>query len=120
MLLLILCGFYFSWFKAYVTFTPAFAQGMYSFEANQVVRCMYQQSNLVMDQQTDPNTYQPPNYFSNHHDSPGQSQLLQVLVDHLRFCDVFRYSHMLTVYVLPCRNLLSITHTRSPSLAQVI
>lgn len=52
-------------------------QGLYNFEANQVVQCMYQQDNLVMEEQTNPNMYQPLNFFSNQHDSPGHSQLLQ-------------------------------------------
>ncbi|GMN44646.1 hypothetical protein TIFTF001_013843 [Ficus carica] len=52
-------------------------QGLYNFEANQVVKCMYQQPNLVMDQQTNSNLYPPPNFFNNQHDSPSQSQFLQ-------------------------------------------
>ncbi|KAG7986751.1 hypothetical protein I3843_03G097700 [Carya illinoinensis] len=67
--------------RAYIspqaTTTNTIMQGMYNFEANQVVQCMYQQSNLVMDQQPNPDIYQPPNIFSNQHDLPGQSQLLQ-------------------------------------------
>ncbi|KAE8022493.1 hypothetical protein FH972_008288 [Carpinus fangiana] len=54
-------------------------QGICNFEANQVVHCMYQQPNLVMDQQSNPNIYQPPNFFSNQPDSPGQSHLLQAM-----------------------------------------
>ncbi|KAL6291462.1 hypothetical protein ACE6H2_008972 [Prunus campanulata] len=52
-------------------------QGLYNFEANQVVQCMYQQDNLVMEEHSNPNMYQPLNFFSNQHDSPGHSQLLQ-------------------------------------------
>ncbi|RZB44096.1 hypothetical protein D0Y65_054233 [Glycine soja] len=52
-------------------------QGMYSFEANQVVHCMYEQTNHVLDHQSNSNTLQPPNIFSNQQDCPGQSQLLQ-------------------------------------------
>ncbi|KAI5347009.1 PREDICTED: FAR1-RELATED SEQUENCE [Prunus dulcis] len=52
-------------------------QGLYSFEANQVVQCMYQQDNLVLEEHSNPNMYQPLNFFSNQHDSPGHSQLLQ-------------------------------------------
>ncbi|RDX62880.1 Protein FAR1-RELATED SEQUENCE 5, partial [Mucuna pruriens] len=52
-------------------------QGLYSFEANQVVHCMYEQPNLVLDHQSNSNMLQPPNFFSNQQDSPGQSQLLQ-------------------------------------------
>ncbi|XP_021826892.1 protein FAR1-RELATED SEQUENCE 5-like isoform X2 [Prunus avium] len=52
-------------------------QGLYNFEANQVDQCLYQQDNLVMEEQTNPNMYQPLDFFSNQHDSPGHSQLLQ-------------------------------------------
>ncbi|KAK7343667.1 hypothetical protein VNO77_12588 [Canavalia gladiata] len=52
-------------------------QGLYSFEANQVVHCMYEQPNLVLDHQSNTNMFQPPNFFSNQQDSPGQSQLMQ-------------------------------------------
>ncbi|TKY51268.1 FAR1-RELATED SEQUENCE 9 [Spatholobus suberectus] len=52
-------------------------QGLYSFEANQVVHCMYEQPNLVLDHQSNSNMLHPPNFFSNQQDSPGQSQLLQ-------------------------------------------
>ncbi|XP_061359919.1 protein FAR1-RELATED SEQUENCE 5-like [Gastrolobium bilobum] len=51
-------------------------QGLYSFEANQAVHCIYEQPNLVLDHQSNTNIFQPPNFFSNQHDSPGQSQLL--------------------------------------------
>ncbi|KAM2427791.1 hypothetical protein ACFXTH_001833 [Malus domestica] len=50
----------------------AIIQGLYNFETNQVVQCMHEQDNLVINQQTDPNMF-----FSNEHDSPGHSQLLQ-------------------------------------------
>ncbi|KAK9291910.1 hypothetical protein L1049_019861 [Liquidambar formosana] len=52
-------------------------QNLYNFEANQVVQCMYQPPNLVMDTQSNPNVYQPPSFYSNQHDSTGQSQLIQ-------------------------------------------
>ncbi|KAK7843965.1 hypothetical protein CFP56_011741 [Quercus suber] len=52
-------------------------QGMYNFDTSQVVQCMYPQSNLVMDQQPNPNIYHSPNFFSHQHDSPVQTQLLQ-------------------------------------------
>ncbi|KAM1183659.1 hypothetical protein ACFX15_001854 [Malus domestica] len=50
----------------------AIIQGLYNFETNQVVQCMHEQDNLVINQQTDPNMF-----FSNEHDSPGHSQLLE-------------------------------------------
>ncbi|KAH7841205.1 hypothetical protein Vadar_027003 [Vaccinium darrowii] len=46
------------------------SQGFYNFEATQVVECLYQPSNLSMDQQPNPHTYQQPSLFSNQHDSP--------------------------------------------------
>lgn len=52
-------------------------QGLYNFEANHVVQCMYEQSNLALDSQSNDNTYHPQNFFSNQRDSPGQSRLLQ-------------------------------------------
>jgi len=55
-------------------------QGLYSFEANQVVHCMYEQTNLVVDNQSNSSMLQPQNIFSNPQDSPGQSQLLQVFI----------------------------------------
>lgn len=51
-------------------------QGLYSFEANQVVHCIYEQPNLVLNQQSNSHILQSPNFFSNQQD-PGQSQLLQ-------------------------------------------
>ncbi|XP_060971432.1 protein FAR1-RELATED SEQUENCE 5-like isoform X1 [Cannabis sativa] len=52
-------------------------QGLYNFEANQVVKSMYEQPNHVIDLQTNSNLYQPPNFYANQQDSPSQSQLLQ-------------------------------------------
>lgn len=44
-------------------------QNLYNFEANQVVQCMYQPTNLVIDTESSPNVF-----YSNQHDSP---QLIQ-------------------------------------------
>ncbi|XP_028806268.1 protein FAR1-RELATED SEQUENCE 5-like isoform X1 [Neltuma alba] len=52
-------------------------QGLYNFEANHVVHCMYEQSNLALDSQSNDNMYHPQNFFSTQQDSPGQPQLLQ-------------------------------------------
>lgn len=41
---------------------------------------MYEQPNSVLDQQSNSGMYQPPNFFTNQHDSPSQSQLLQVTI----------------------------------------
>ncbi|GKV43298.1 hypothetical protein SLEP1_g50608 [Rubroshorea leprosula] len=38
---------------------------------------MYQQPNLVSEQQASTDMYQQSNFFSDHHDLPGQTQLLQ-------------------------------------------
>lgn len=62
-------------------------QGLYNFEANQVVKCMYGEPNLATDQQTNSNMYQPPNFFTNQHDSPSQSQLLQEPLIHNTYPD---------------------------------
>ncbi|XP_014514273.1 protein FAR1-RELATED SEQUENCE 5 [Vigna radiata var. radiata] len=67
--------------STYVSSQPAapnpIVQGLYSFEANQVVNCMYEQPNLMVDSQSNSGMMQPQNIFSNPQDSPGQSQLLQ-------------------------------------------
>ncbi|KAF7820882.1 protein FAR1-RELATED SEQUENCE 5-like isoform X1 [Senna tora] len=55
-------------------------QGLYNFEANQVVQCMYEQPNVTLDHQSNESMYPPPNFFSNQQDSPGQSQLLQPII----------------------------------------
>ncbi|XVE58596.1 hypothetical protein DITRI_Ditri04bG0182200 [Diplodiscus trichospermus] len=53
-----------------------FMQGLFNFEGNQVGQCLYQQPNLVMEQQPNAEIYQP-NYYSDQHNSPSQTQLLQ-------------------------------------------
>jgi hypothetical protein len=55
-------------------------QGLFGFEANQVVQCMYEQPDLVLDHQSNTNLFQPPNYYSNQPSSPRRSQLSQVLI----------------------------------------
>ncbi|XP_022738509.1 LOW QUALITY PROTEIN: protein FAR1-RELATED SEQUENCE 7-like [Durio zibethinus] len=55
-------------------------QGLFNFEATQVVQCIYQQPNLVMDQQPNAEMYQQPNFYTDQHDSPSQTQLLQDIV----------------------------------------
>lgn len=57
-----------------------FLQSLYNLEANQVVQCMYEQPDLLVDQQPNTDLYQQPNFFSDQHDSPGQTQLLEVKV----------------------------------------
>lgn len=55
-----------------VLILPCFTtQGLYSFEANPLVNCLYQLANPVL--------YLPPNIFSNQQNSSAQSQLLQVV-----------------------------------------
>ncbi|XAR72104.1 hypothetical protein NMG60_11018623 [Bertholletia excelsa] len=53
-------------------------QGFYNFEANQVVHCLYQPPNIVMDQQPCSDIYQQPNLFPEQHYPHNQTQLLQV------------------------------------------
>ncbi|KAL5567819.1 hypothetical protein UlMin_024394 [Ulmus minor] len=62
-------------------------QGLYNFESNQVVKCIYQGPNMVTDQHTDSNSYQPSNFFTNQHESPSQSQLLQEPLIHDTYQD---------------------------------
>lgn len=52
-------------------------ESLYNLEANQVVQCMYEQPDLLVDQQPNTDLYQQPNFFSDQHDSPGQTQLLE-------------------------------------------
>ncbi|KAH8492442.1 hypothetical protein H0E87_021848 [Populus deltoides] len=52
-------------------------QGLYNFEANQVVQCMYQQQNPVMDHEDNPNMYQQSVFYADQHVSPTQIPLLQ-------------------------------------------
>ncbi|EOY23114.1 FAR1-related sequence 5 isoform 3 [Theobroma cacao] len=54
-------------------------QGLFNFEANQVVQCIYQQPNMVMEQEPNAEMYQQPNFYTDQHDSPSQTQLLQVI-----------------------------------------
>ncbi|GFP84775.1 protein far1-related sequence 5 [Phtheirospermum japonicum] len=51
-------------------------QGLYTIEANQMVQSMYQASNLTINQQSNPNMYDP-NFYSNQHHSPSHAQFLQ-------------------------------------------
>ncbi|CAJ2630076.1 unnamed protein product [Trifolium pratense] len=53
-------------------------QGLFGFEANQVVQCMYEQPDLVLNHQSNTNLFQPPNYYSNQQSSPCRSHLSQV------------------------------------------
>lgn len=56
-------------------------QSFYNFEPNQVVQCIYEQPDLlIIDQQPNTDLYQQPNFFSDQHDLPGQTQLLEVKV----------------------------------------
>ncbi|KAK7270513.1 hypothetical protein RIF29_23714 [Crotalaria pallida] len=49
-------------------------QGLYGFEDNQVVQCLYEQPNLVADHQSNTNMFQPLNFFSSQQDSPSLLQ----------------------------------------------
>lgn len=52
-------------------------QGLFGFETNEVVQCMYEQPDLVLDHQSNTNLFQPPNFYSNQQSSPCLSQLSQ-------------------------------------------
>ncbi|GAU15453.1 hypothetical protein TSUD_44900 [Trifolium subterraneum] len=52
-------------------------QGLFGFEANQVVQCMYEQPGLVLNHQSNTNLFQPAIYYSNQQSSPRRSQLSQ-------------------------------------------
>lgn len=52
---------------------------MYNFESNQEIQFMYHQQNPVTSHQDSPNIlYQQSNFYSDQHDSPRQTPLLQV------------------------------------------
>lgn len=53
-------------------------QSLYNFETIQVVQCMYQQPNMLIDQQPNTDMYQQPNFYSDQHNPPNQTPLLQV------------------------------------------
>ncbi|KAL6977668.1 hypothetical protein U1Q18_026458, partial [Sarracenia purpurea var. burkii] len=82
------------------------SQGFYNFEANQVVTCPYQPHNLPMDQQPNPDIYQPPSLFSTQHDSPSPAQLLQESLIHSAFQESMSQRNQLRQvrYRLPPKN----------------
>jgi len=55
-------------------------QGLFGFETNEVVQCMYEQPDLVLDHESNTNLFQPPNFYPNQQSSPCLSQLSQVLI----------------------------------------
>ncbi|OMO97920.1 Cytochrome P450 [Corchorus olitorius] len=52
-------------------------QGLFNFEVNQAVQCIYQQANMVMDQQPSAEMYQQSNFYTDQHVSSSQTQLVQ-------------------------------------------
>ncbi|MBA0857678.1 hypothetical protein Goshw_015470 [Gossypium schwendimanii] len=52
-------------------------QRLFNFEANQVVQCVDQQSTLGIEQKPHAEVYQNPNFYTDQHGSPNQTQLLQ-------------------------------------------
>lgn len=52
-------------------------QRLFNFEANQVVQCIDQESNLGIEQTPHAEVYQNPNFYTDQHGSPNQTQLLQ-------------------------------------------
>lgn len=72
-------------------------QGLYSFETNQVVHCMYEQPSVVLDHQSNTNIFQSPNFYSNQQNSPGHSQLSQVFI-----FPVIRWFYFFVEYACLC------------------
>ncbi|KAH6809637.1 hypothetical protein C2S51_027420 [Perilla frutescens var. frutescens] len=62
-------------------------QGLYTIESSHMMQSMYQTSNLTINQQANPNMYEPPNFYSNQHPSPSHSQFLQDSMIHNQFQD---------------------------------
>ncbi|XP_052477364.1 protein FAR1-RELATED SEQUENCE 5 isoform X1 [Gossypium raimondii] len=54
-------------------------QRLFNFEANQVVQCVDQQSTLGIEQTPHAEVYQNPNFYTDQHGSPNQTQLLQAM-----------------------------------------
>lgn len=62
-------------------------QGLYTIESNHMVQSMYQASNLTINQQANPNMYEPPSFYSNQHHSPSHTQFLQESLINNQFQD---------------------------------
>ncbi|XP_052197349.1 protein FAR1-RELATED SEQUENCE 5-like isoform X2 [Diospyros lotus] len=77
-------------------------QGFYNFEANQVVQCLHQPFNMAVDQQPNPEIYQPQSIFSNRHDSPNQTQLHQESLIHSPFQEALSHRNQLRQWILMC------------------
>ncbi|KAL7108430.1 hypothetical protein ACP275_06G111700 [Erythranthe tilingii] len=52
-------------------------QGLYTIDANHMVQSIYQGPNLVINQQPNPNMYEPQNFYSSQNHSPSHAQFLQ-------------------------------------------
>ncbi|KAG6425688.1 hypothetical protein SASPL_116134 [Salvia splendens] len=62
-------------------------QGLYTIESSHMVQNMYQASNLTINQQVNPNMYEPSSFFTGQHHSPSHAQLLQESLIHSQFQD---------------------------------
>ncbi|XWS50579.1 hypothetical protein CRYUN_Cryun12cG0098800 [Craigia yunnanensis] len=67
--------------------------GLFNFEVNQVVQCIYQQPNLLTDQQPNAEMYQQPNFYNDQHDLQSQTQLLQEPSIHSSYYDSVSKQH---------------------------
>ena len=91
-------------------------QELYNFEANQVVQCVYQPTNLVVGQQPAPNKFQPQNFYTNQHDTPIQTQLIQVIVYTRSYYDDTKgFQHFCHKQVIPHESLSCILFQESVS-----
>ncbi|XP_042047693.1 uncharacterized protein LOC121793717 isoform X1 [Salvia splendens] len=53
-------------------------KGLYTIESSHMVQSMYQASNLTINQQSNPNIYEPSSFYTNQHHSPSHARFFQV------------------------------------------
>lgn len=75
---LLLFAVYFLFYQKVDHVISFLLKGLYTIEASHMVQSMYQASNLTINQQPNPNMYEPANFYSNQHQSPTHAQFLQV------------------------------------------
>lgn len=91
-------------------------QELYNFEANQVVQCIYQPTNLVVGQQPAPNMFQTQNFYTNQHNTPIQTQIIQVIVYTRSYYDDRKgFQHFCHKHVIPQESSIRIPFQESIS-----
>ncbi|XP_042047694.1 uncharacterized protein LOC121793717 isoform X2 [Salvia splendens] len=62
-------------------------KGLYTIESSHMVQSMYQASNLTINQQSNPNIYEPSSFYTNQHHSPSHARFFQDSLIHSQFQD---------------------------------